>query len=309
MIEVKSITKRFGDLYAVDDVSFRIEQGEVIGFLGPNGAGKTTLMRMITGALESNAGEIFINGKNNVLDKIGVRKHLGYLPEDNPLYEDMIVREYLQLIAALRGFSGSKQKEAISRTVKEAGIESVYYRPISELSKGFRQRVGLAQAILGHPEILILDEPTEGLDPNQRVDIRSLITSLGKDKTVIVSTHVLSEATAMCDRLIILDKGKVVADGSVDELQAGTDKNQRIHLDIEAPSDIRNDVLGIDGVVDIVSATNHNGRYQFVVLADATKDVAPLFFRTAKDKGWVLWNLNREKASLENVFRQLTLQE
>lgn len=176
MIEVKSVTKRFGDLYAVDDVSFRIEQGEVVGFLGPNGAGKTTLMRMITGALEANAGEIYIDKKNNVLEKVRIQQRMGYLPEDNPLYEDMIVREYLQLIAALRGFSGSKQKEVLSIAVKETTIESVYYRPISELSKGFRQRVGLAQAILGHPEILILDEPTEGLDPNQRVDIRSLMT-------------------------------------------------------------------------------------------------------------------------------------
>jgi len=309
MIEVKEVSKHFNGVKAVDKVNFRIEKGEVVGFLGPNGAGKTTLMRLIVGFLEPTSGEVLIEGDNNILNKKKTKQKIGYLAEDNPLYEEMLVNEYLQMMAGLKGFLRSERKEIIKQAVKETAIESVYYRPINELSKGFRQRVGLAQAILGQPEILIMDEPTEGLDPNQRVDIRSLITSLGKEKTVVVSTHVLSEATAMCDRLIILDKGRVVADGGVEELQRQADKNQRLYLDIEAPDDVRNELLGVGGVVDIIRATHLNARYQYTVLAEADKAVPPRIFKIAKEKNWVLWNLSPEKASLENIFRKLTKQE
>ncbi len=309
MIEIKGVSKYFAEIKAINNVDFRIENGEVVGFLGPNGAGKTTMMRMITGFLEPTLGEIIVDGKSVISDKVGIKQKLGYLAENNPLYDDMIVFEYLKSMAELKGFSSDKTKEIVGKVVKEVGIESVYYRPISELSKGFRQRVGLAQAILGKPEILILDEPTEGLDPNQRVDIRSLITNLGKERTVIVSTHVLSEAMVMCDRLIILDKGGVVADGSVDSLQASVDKNQRIHLDIEAEENIDNDILGIDGVAEIASKSNLNSRHQYVILADAAKAVTPLIFKAAKERNWVLWNMHQEKASLENVFRKLTRNE
>ena len=309
MIEVKSVSKYFKEVKAIDDVSFRIEKGEVVGFLGPNGAGKTTMLRMITGFFEPNKGEILVNGHDVVTEKVKIKKGLGYLAENNPLYEDMLVHEYLRSMASLKGFSKSRLNEVIKQTVKDTGIETVYYRPISELSKGFRQRVGLAQAILGHPEILVLDEPTEGLDPNQRIDIRSLITSLGKEKTVIVSTHILSEATAMCDRLIIIDKGKVVATGGVDELQISADKNQRVHLDIEAKGDVRNELLGVDGVVDIISSTTHNNRYQYIALVETAKNVTPIIYRHASQHGWILWDLHQEKANLENIFRSLTKQE
>jgi len=309
MIEIKVVSKKFADITAIDKVDFRIEKGEVVGFLGPNGAGKTTMMRMITGFLEPTEGEIIVDGKSVVLDKISIKKKLGYLAENNPLYDEMVVFEYLKVIASLKGYTGAKRKEIVDQVVKETGIESVYYRPINELSKGFRQRVGLAQAILGKPEVLILDEPTEGLDPNQRVDIRSLITSLGKERTVIVSTHVLPEATAMCNRLIILDNGKVAADGSVDSLQTSVDQNQRLTLDIEAPEDIKDELKKIDGVVDIISSTNLNSRQQYVILADTSKKVPPMIFNAAKQKGWTLWNMHLEKAGLENVFRKLTHQE
>lgn len=309
MIEVKKVSKKFGDVAAVKQVSFTIASGEVVGLLGPNGAGKTTLMRMITTFLEPTDGDVFLDGRDVVLHKATVKQHIGYLAENNPLYDEMLVTEYLKYLAALKGYSGAERKSVIARVVEQTGIESVYYRPVSDLSKGFRQRVGLAQAIIGEPDILILDEPTEGLDPNQRVDIRSLIKTLGKKKTVIVSTHVLSEATAMCDRLIILDQGRTVADGSVDSLQTQVDKNQRIRLEIESSQDVRQELLAVDGVVDIVSATNLTNRYQYIVLADASKQVAPLLFQAAKEKNWILWDLHAERASLENVFRNLTKKE
>ncbi len=309
MITVKAVKKHYQDIKAVDDVSFEIRQGEIVGLLGPNGAGKTTLLRMIAGILEPGSGEVLIKEKDTVNNKLAVKKRIGYLAENNPLYEEMPVFEYLKMVADLRGLKKENIKQAIDQTVAKAGITSVFYRPIGELSKGFKQRVGLAAAILADPEILILDEPTEGLDPNQRVDIRSLITSLGKEKTVIVSTHVLPEATAMCQRLIILDKGKIAAQGNVQELQNQAGQNNRLQLEVAVATDIKNDLTQIDGVKEVVSATNLNNRFQYQLLIDASANVPPRIFQAAKQKNWELWDLHQEKASLENVFRALTQKE
>ncbi|MFH1508848.1 MAG: ATP-binding cassette domain-containing protein [bacterium] len=309
MIKITNIKKNYGDVKAVRDISFEIQKGEVVGFLGPNGAGKTTMLKMIAGIIESNKGEITIDGKETIQDKVAAKKKIGYLAENNPLYEEMPVQEYLKLAADLKGISKDKRKEAIKKVVKSTGIESVYYRLIGDLSKGFKQRVGLAQAILGDPEILLLDEPTEGLDPNQRVDIRTLITSLGKEKTVMVSTHVLGEATSMCDRLIVLDNGKVAADGSVDELQNKVSKNNRVQVEVEADSEVRNDLLGVDGVLEVISENDKQNRTNFVLLVESAKQVTPKIFELAKQKGWTLWNLHQEEANLENVFRSLTRKE
>src|SRR5881398_2560022 len=217
-LSVDGISKRFGGVTAVDQVSFAIDRGQVVGFLGPNGAGKSTTMRMITQYYEPDAGAITLDGAPLGDAGRAAKRRIGYLPENNPLYEDMLVHDYLAFIADLRELAGLPRRQAMDAAVTATGIETVYYRPIAELSKGFRQRVGLAQAILHRPDLLVLDEPTEGLDPNQRVEIRLLIGALGKDRTVILSTHVLPEVRHTCSRLLIISRGKIVADGPVERL-------------------------------------------------------------------------------------------
>ena len=218
MISVQGITKRYGSIVAVDRASFEVERGEVVGFLGPNGAGKTTTMRMLTGTLQPDEGTIRFDGRPISDNLTGAKARVGYLPEANPLYDDMLVCEFLEYVARLRGMDAAAGRTGIERAVEETGLEEVFFRPISEISKGFRQRTGMAGAILHEPEILVLDEPTEGLDPNQRVEIRNLVSSLGGDRTVILSTHVMQEVEATCDRLLIISKGAITADGTVAEL-------------------------------------------------------------------------------------------
>ena len=218
MIKVKNLTKKFDDLEVLKELNFEIGGNEIVGLLGPNGAGKTTTMRILMGFLPIEKGEIEIFNKNinNQKHALEIKKQTGYLPENNPLYSEMLVYEYLQMICELKKISNKKQE--IKNVVEKTGITSVYYRPISELSKGFKQRVGLAASILGDPKILILDEPTEGLDPNQRIEIKNLIKNLGKDKTVIISSHVLSEVENTCDRIIIIHEGKIVKDQKISEI-------------------------------------------------------------------------------------------
>src|SRR5213593_4219660 len=219
-LSLDQVSKRFDGVTAVDHVSFAVDRGQVVGFLGPNGAGKSTTMRMITQYYEPDAGTISFDGVPLADSGRAAKRRIGYLAENNPLYEDMLVHDYLAFIADLRELAGPPRGQAMDAAVAATGIESVYYRPIAELSKGFRQRVGLAQAILHRPDLLVLDEPTEGLDPNQRVEIRRLIGALGKDRTVILSTHVLSEVQQTCSRLLIISRGKIVADGPVEQLIA-----------------------------------------------------------------------------------------
>src|SRR2546429_21462 len=219
-LSLEGVSKRFDGVTAVDGVSFAIDPGEVVGFLGPNGAGKSTTMRLITQYYEPDTGEIKLDGVPLADAAREAKRRIGYLAENNPLYDDMLVADYLEFIADLRELAGLTRRQALDGAVTGTGIESVYYRPIAELSKGFRQRVGLAQAMLHRPDLLVLDEPTEGLDPNQRVEIRRLIRTLGRDRTVILSTHVLSEVQQTCSRLLIISRGKIVADGPVDQLIA-----------------------------------------------------------------------------------------
>src|SRR5205809_915835 len=212
-LSLDGVSKRFGGVTAVDQVSFAVDRGQVVGFLGPNGAGKSTTMRMITQYYEPDTGQITLDGVPLAQAARESKRRIGYLPENNPLYGDMLVADYLAFIADLRELAGLTRRQSLDAAVTGTGIESVYYRPIGELSKGFRQRVGLAQAILHRPDLLVLDEPTEGLDPNQRVEIRRLIGELGKDRTVLLSTHVLSEVQQSCSRLLIINGGKIAADG------------------------------------------------------------------------------------------------
>ncbi|MGH7546873.1 MAG: ATP-binding cassette domain-containing protein [Gemmatimonadales bacterium] len=291
---------------AVDHVSFGVDRGQVVGFLGPNGAGKTTTMRLITQFYEPDSGEIKLDGTPLAEAGREAKRRIGYLPENNPLYGDMLVADHLAFIADLRELADLTRRRAIDAAVASTGIASVYYRPIGELSKGYRQRVGLAQAILHHPDLLVLDEPTEGLDPNQRVEIRRLIGELGKDRTVILSTHVLSEVQHTCSRLLVISRGKIVADGPVDRLIQQAEG--AVEIAVEAAGDGVADALGrLPGVRDVLPApAAGDGRVAVTLTADGSRDLRPEIFALAKSHGWTLYELHQEQASLEELFHQLT---
>ncbi len=305
MIELENVTKTFGSTTAVDDISFKIGKGEVVGLLGPNGAGKTTTMRLLTGFYPPDDGCISVGGVDTVEDDLATRAKIGYLPENNPLYEDMFVVEYLHFVAELRGMSGEAADKAIARTARETGLAEVVLRPIGELSKGYRQRVGLAQAILHQPEVLVLDEPTEGLDPNQRVDIRNLILSIGKKRTVLLSTHVLGEVQNTCSRILLINKGKLIADGPVEEIASSGKTRARIVIEAKGTG-IEKRLRALAGV-DRVDRENAEGRRTRLTLTvSSSGDLRPAIFDLAKEQGWQLWELHQESATLEEVFRDLT---
>jgi len=307
MISVQGVTKRYGSIVAVDQASFEVERGEVVGFLGPNGAGKTTTMRMLTGTLQPDEGTIRFDGRPISDHLTSAKARVGYLPEANPLYDDMLVCEFLEYVARLRGMDAAAGRTGIERAVEETGLEDVFFRPIGEISKGFRQRTGMAGAILHEPEILVLDEPTEGLDPNQRVEIRKLVNSLGGDRTVILSTHVMQEVEATCDRLLIISKGAITADGTVAELM---DAGRGIsRYTVEAEGDGVAEALGqLPGVADRTTEPV-NGRTRVRLETTGDQELRPEIFKLATEHGWVLWELRRERATLEQVFRELTMDD
>ena len=304
-ISVQGATKVFGDTVAVDRVTFDIKKGEVVGFLGPNGSGKTTTMRLITSFYSPEGGSIFVDGVDTQDDETATRELIGYLPESNPLYEDMLVNEYLSFVADLRGIPKADYKRNLEKTIDETGINEVYYRPIHELSKGYHQRVGLAQAILHQPEVLILDEPTEGLDPNQRVTIRELIKSLGEERTVLLSTHVMQEVEATCERILLINRGRLVADDSVQELLTRARGMRRLFVEAEG-NQIESKLNVLDGLGSIrrLDPIENRKRYELTVSGDV--DLRPQVFNVAKKEGWTLWELHEEASTLEDVFHVLT---
>ena len=306
LLSVEGISKRFDGVTAVDGVSFVVDRGQVVGFLGPNGAGKSTTMRMITQYYEPDTGQIKLDGMPLAEAARQAKRRIGYLPENNPLYGDMLVCDYLAFIADLRGLQGAAREPAIDAAVQATGIESVYYRPIGELSKGYRQRVGLAQAILHRPDLLVLDEPTEGLDPNQRIEIRRLIGALGKDRTVILSTHVLSEVQHTCSRLLIISRGKIVADGPVERLIQQAEG--AVEIAVEAAGTGVADALGkLPGVRRVTPGqAASGGRVAVTLTADGATDLRPEIFGLAKARGWTLYELHQAAGSLEDLFQQLT---
>jgi ABC-2 type transport system ATP-binding protein len=307
LLTLDRVTKRFNGVPAVDDVSFTIDRGQVVGFLGPNGAGKSTTMRMVTQYFEPDAGHISLDGVPLAQAGREAKRRIGFLPENNPLYVEMLVSEYLDFVARLRELAGSERARAIDEGVAATGIESVFNRPVGELSKGFRQRVGLAAAILHRPDLLVLDEPTEGLDPNQRVEIRRLISNLGRERTVMLSTHVLPEVQFTCSRLLIINRGKIVADGAVDALVGQASAGVRISVEA-AGSQVENRVAGLEGVRAVERQESSDGRVKLSVTA-VGDDVRPRIFELAKSEGWVLYELHQEAGSLEDLFRQLTTGE
>jgi ABC-2 type transport system ATP-binding protein len=305
LLTLDGVSKHFGTVTAVDRVGFAVDRGEVVGFLGPNAAGKSTTMRMITQFLEPDAGEIRFDGVP--LDDAGrdAKRRIGYLAENNPLYPDMLVSEYLEFIVRLREIPPAARRGAIDRAVTRTGIGGVFYRPVGELSKGFRQRVGLAQAIVHEPDLLVLDEPTEGLDPNQRVEIRHLIAEVGRERTVMLSTHVLSEVQHTCSRLLIISRGRLVADGPVTQLVARASGLQQIAVEI-AGSGVLEGLRGLPGVTAVEEGATRDARVRATLSAVGDDDLRPVVFRLAAERGWTLYELRQEGGSLEELFRQLT---
>ncbi len=305
-IVIENLTKRYGPQKAVDNISMKVATGEILGFLGPNGAGKTTTMKMITNYIAPDEGNIFIGGKPVTENPHEIRKHIGYLSENNPLYQDMPVIDYLSFCAEIQGVEKSKIPFRVIEMIKLTGLNREKHKKIGELSKGYQQRVGLAQAIIHNPKILILDEPTSGLDPNQIVEIRKLIRELGREKTVILSTHILPEVEATCDRIFIINKGKIVADGTADSLrkQARGSEILRVSIEDGQPDQIYKALQTVRSVSVVEFADRNLNKFDIHCSAG---DVKREIFRLCVEKQWVLTELTPYETKLEDIFRDLTM--
>ena len=303
-IAVKEISKRYGSQLAVNKVSFEVHTGEIVGFIGPNGAGKSTTMKMITGTLSPDSGSVRINDLPALEHQKEIRGMIGYLPENNPLYHEMYIREYLQYVAGLYQVNGKEARERISTVIEMTALTREVGKKIGNLSKGYRQRVGLAQALIHDPDILVLDEPTSGLDPNQLVEIRNLVSTIGKEKTVLLSTHILQEVEAICDRVIIINNGGIVADEdaqSLKERSEGLTQTIHIELDETINPEIWKSLLFIDNVKSIENN-------QFLLETRELRDIRGDIFNFAVSQGLTILSLSLKKKSLEEVFRELTSQ-
>lgn len=299
-IRVSEISKLYGSQKVLDQVSFEIGSGEVVGFLGPNGAGKSTLMKIITGCLTPDAGSVEINGEMVETKNPSIRSQIGYLPENNPLYTDLYVREYLEMVAGF--YHLQNKKEQVLKMVELTGLKSEQHKKIGALSKGYRQRVGLAQALIHDPAVLILDEPTTGLDPNQLEEIRQLISHVSLHKTVMLSTHIMQEVEAVCNRVIIINKGKLVADGSIHQLKAGQfAQKQTVWVEFDRTPELEG-LRKIPGLVNI----EQTGKTSFLAESDNNLDIRPLLFQFAVSNHLILLTLKEQQQSLENVFQELT---
>ena len=311
MIEARDLSKSYGPVHALNDVSFEVSRGEVLGFLGPNGAGKTTTMKILTCFIAPSGGTAKVNGADVFEDPMGVRRSIGYLPESTPLYTEMLVLEYLEFVAKMRGYSGNEARTRIKKAVEQTSLGDVIAKEIRALSKGYRQRVGLAQALVHEPPVLILDEPMSGLDPNQAAEIRELIKEIGRERTVILSTHDLGEVQVTCDRVLIISKGKLVADDSPEELRERSGKaSYRLVVAEDAAGDgarIR-DLLGSVQGVDRVrpGGSEAKGELVFAVTPSGSSDLRRELFRAAVDGGFVLLGLEKKSEGLDAVFRELT---
>ena len=306
-IIVENYTKMFGPQTAVDNISFKVNTGEVLGFLGPNGAGKTTTMQAITTFLSPSSGDIKLGTHSVQQEPEEVTSHIGYLPEDNPLYPEMGVIDYLYFVAGIQGIPRNQQTERVREMVKVTGLEKEKHKKIGELSKGYQQRVGLAQALIHDPEVLILDEPTTGLDPNQIVEIRELIKKIGKEKTVILSSHILAEVEATCDRILIINDGKIVADGTAQELQSKAQGKEFLKITIEGgdKNDIYQNLQQIDSV-ETVDFADHNEN-AFEVQSKPDMSSRRKIFEMCVNNSWYLTEMTPVETKLEDIFRDLTM--
>ncbi|WP_188634820.1 ABC transporter ATP-binding protein [Halopseudomonas pertucinogena] len=307
MIKINSLTKRFGEHVAVDNLSFEVSPGEVLGFLGPNGAGKSTTMKMLTGFLTPDGGSASICGFDIGTQTLQAQRQMGYLPEGAPCYGDMRVRGFLEFIAEVRGLRGAERQRQVARAVEQLQLEGVLGQTIETLSKGFKRRVGLAQAILHDPQVLILDEPTDGLDPNQKHQVRGLIQQLASDsnKIVVISTHILEEVSAVCSRAVVIAHGRLLADGTPDELEARSRYHQAVTLSLQQPVDTQ-PLLALPGVQGVELARDG---HQVTVLAAPGAVIFPAVGELARQQQWQVQELSVERGRLDEVFRRLTAEE
>ena len=310
MIRIQNLTKYYGDFRAVDNISFSVKDGEILGFLGPNGAGKTTTLKILTCFMPPSEGAINFNDLNVRDHSMEIRRMIGYLPENAPVYEYMSIREYLDYICDLRDIYGARRKDRMDAMIETCGLSKMMGKDIGELSKGYRQRVGIAQAMIHEPEVLILDEPTIGLDPNQIVEIRHLIKDIGKEKTVILSTHILSEVEATCDRVVIISSGEIVADGTPDSLQDQLAGQSTLFLEVKGnTAEMADAFSGIGRVEKIHCVAESGGNARLEIMVKHGYDVREEIFRKTVEKGWVILEMRQHKTNLEEVFRQLTLSQ
>ncbi len=305
MIRVTNLTKRFGEIIAVDDLTFSVRQGEVLGFLGPNGAGKSTTMKMIAGFLKPDLGSVQIDGIDMAHDPIEAKKRLGYLPEGIPLYGDMPVQSFLTFIARIRGFDSSQLANRIAEVITDVQIGDVLEQPIHTLSKGYKRRVGIAQALMHDPQALVLDEPTDGLDPNQKDQIAALIGKISQKKAIILSTHILTEVESVCNRVMIINQGKVVADQLPAAMAEVSEFHNSVHLQLNgcSPEEVGQHLLGIDEVADVLYNKN-NGSFRLI--SKNGYSLVDRVWTVAQSNDWDVRTLSEEKGKLEDVFRQLT---
>jgi len=308
MIHVENLTKYFHDLCAVDQITFDIRKGEILGLLGPNGAGKTTFLRMLTGYLRPTSGSIRV--KDYTIDEhlLEIKKLLGYLPESAPLYHDMLAYDYLNYVADVRELHPEQKLSRIRRLADLCGLNEVMHQPIGELSKGYKQRVGLAHAMMSDPEILVLDELTSGLDPNQIVDIREIIKRIGKRKTIVISTHILSEAEATCDRIVIINRGRIVADDSTETIKQTASGEYLINVSLQNTDfkSVEGELRSLDGIVDIALRNEEEGILGVRITCKSSADIRGEIYRRIKGTDWILLEFHQETGSLENIFRRLT---
>lgn len=304
MIVIDKLCKAFGDFVAVDNLSFTVEPGDVVGFLGPNGAGKSTTMKMITGFLAASSGTIKVCNHDIESDAQAIKKLIGYLPEGAPAYGDMTVAQFLDFIADVRGLKGSEKKQRLQKVIHDIELESVLYRPIDDLSKGFKRRVGLAQAIIHDPKVLILDEPTDGLDPNQKHQVRRLIQNLSKDKIVVISTHILEEVSAVCNRAIIIAAGKKLFDGTPPELLLKSKYHHAVTVEFATVPGAVDSLASLKGV----SGMQQNGD-QITVFSDQNQIIFNDVFNHIQQNQWQVNGIYAEKGRMDDVFRQLTAME
>jgi len=308
MIHVENLTKYFNELCAVDQITFDIARGEIMGMLGPNGAGKTTFLRMLTGYLRPTSGNVRV--KDYTIDEhlLEIKKLLGYLPESAPLYHDMLAYDYLNYVADVRELHGEDKLSRIRRLADLCGLNEVMHQPIGELSKGYKQRVGLAHAMMSDPEILVLDEPTSGLDPNQIVEIREIIKKIGKEKTIIISTHILSEAEATCDRIVIINRGRIVADGSTEVIKQTASGEYLVSISLQNTDfeSVKRELGSVGGIVAISPGNEEEGVLGVRLTCKSTADIRGEIYRRIKQTDWILLEFHQETGSLENIFRRLT---
>lgn len=308
MIHVEMLTKYYRDLCAVDQINFDVQKGEILGLLGPNGAGKTTTLRMLTGYVRPTSGTIHV--KDYTIDEhpLEIKKLLGYLPESAPLYHDLLTYDYLDYVANIRELRGASKLQRIRELTDLCGLNEVMHKPIGELSKGYKQRVGLAHAMMSDPEILILDEPTSGLDPNQIVEIREIIKQIGKEKTIIISTHILSEAEATCDRIIIINRGKIVADDSTETLKQSAGGEFLINMTLQNTDfeSVEKGLGSINGVLGVILVDDQGDNLSLSLNCQSSVDLWRDIYRAVRDTDWVLLDFHQETRTLENIFRELT---